>query len=58
MCLLLGREGVAQTIPSCRDDFSDRDEYSRQTLHSQQVSLIRLLLEALCRVGSIDPARS
>ena len=24
LCVLLGRKGVVQTIPSCRDDFSNR----------------------------------
>lgn len=37
--------------PFCREDSSNRDEYSPQTLHSQRVSLM-WRLEGPCRVGS------
>ena len=43
--------------PFCRDDSSNRDEYSPQTLHSQQVRLMWLRLEWPCRVGSTAPDR-
>jgi len=44
--------------PFCRDDSSNRDEYSPQTLHSQQVNLMWFRLEGPCRIGSPAPDSS